>query len=345
MHMPDHRTGRTIAVAGLYRRWMPLVLLVLAATLCGPLPVRAAAPYAGQEERFLELMNAAREGRGLPGLAASPEVAGVARRWSRRMAADGRLRHNRRVGDQIPVRWRRWGENVGYAANGGVGPLGRVTRRLHRAFMESPGHRANILGRFNQVGVGVAVDDDGTMWATMVFVQGPRPGALTDIGGSVHRGAITTAHGQGLIDSCDPATRRYCPRRRASRATVATAVARMLELEPSAVSHFTDVAAPSDPDALAEVGVVNGCAPTRFCPASAVTRAQLASLLVRGLPELQPRAGQRFADVAAAGVHATAVNALSAAGITKGCTPTRFCPSGRVTRAQLASFAVRALDL
>ncbi len=43
-------------------------------------------------------------------------------------------------------------------------------------------------------------------------------------------------------------------------------------------------------------------------------------------------------------VHTTAVNGLAAAGVTKGCAPDRFCPAGKVTRAQLASFVVRAVD-
>lgn len=350
MRMREHRSRPTTAATVLlhHRRWVPLLLIVLVATLCGPLPVQAAPPYAGQEQRFIELMNSARTSRGLSRLAASPEVAEVARRWSRRMAADDRLRHNPRVGGQIPITWKRWGENVGYASNGGDESLRTVTRRLHRGFMASTGHRENILGRFNQVGIGVAVDDDGTMWATMVFVQGPRPKvaptALTDIDGTAHRGAITAAHERGLIDACDASTQRFCPGRNASRATVATTIARMLDLEPSATNHFTDVTAPSHADALAVAGIVNGCAPGRFCPRHAVTRAQLASLLVRGLPALEPAPGRRFDDLAGDHVHTTAVNGLAAAGVTKGCTSTRFCPAGKVTRAHLASFVIRALD-
>lgn len=343
----EHRSGPAAAAVSHHRRWVPLLLLVLVATLCGPLPVQAAPPYAGQEQRFLKLMNDARTARGLSELAASPEVAKVARRWSKRMAADGRLRHNPNVGSQIPITWKRWGENVGYASNAGGGSLSAVTRRLHRGFMASEGHRANILGRFNQVGVGVAIDDDGTMWATMVFVHGPRPVAstgLTDIGGSTHRKAITAAYERGLIDACSTSPRRFCPARDASRSTVATTVARVLELEPSPVSHFTDVTAPSHPDALAAAGVVNGCTPRRFCPDRAVTRAQLASLLVRGLPDLEPQPGRRFDDVDSDQVHTAAVNGLAAAGVTKGCASTLFCPSGKVTRAQLASFVVRAVD-
>ena len=47
-------------------------------------------------------------------------------------------------------------------------------------------------------------------------------------------------------------------------------------------------------------------------------------------------------------VHEGSINALRAAGITKGCNPPandRFCPSDSITRAQMATFLMRALDL
>ncbi len=47
-------------------------------------------------------------------------------------------------------------------------------------------------------------------------------------------------------------------------------------------------------------------------------------------------------------VHEPAINAVAAAGITLGCNPPtndRFCPSRPVTRGEMASFLVRALDL
>jgi hypothetical protein len=43
--------------------------------------------------------------------------------------------------------------------------------------------------------------------------------------------------------------------------------------------------------------------------------------------------------------HEASINRLAAAGITNGCTSDRFCPGGLVTRAQMASFLARALDL
>lgn len=336
-----------------------LAVAALLVLLLVPTGTQAAPTYQASERQFLDLMNASRKAHGRAALAASPDVAGVARNWSKRMAADGNLRHNPKVGEQLTIDWRRWGENVGWASNGSEKSLTAVTRRLHRSFMESDGHRANILGDFNQVGVGVALDDDGTMWATMVFVDGPityqptrrkpkrdrpAPTGLTDIRHSSHRAAITTAWKRGLIAPCEG--RQFCPRRAVGRAKMATVVARMLELPPSTTDHFDDVGADAGAiNALADEHVVVGCRARRYCPKTAVTRAQLASMLVRALPALRPVPGARFADLPPGYVHTEAINALAEAGVTRGCDARNFCPTARVTREQLASFVVRALDV
>jgi len=329
-----------------------LIATMLLALLLSSGAEAAAPPYQVQERKFLELINGSRTSRGLAKLAASPKVDTVARNWSKRMAADGTLRHNPNVSAQLPIRWTRWGENVGWASNNGGGSLTSVTQRLHRGFMDSPGHRANILGAYNQVGIGVAVDARGTMWATMVFVQGTRPSTarapigLTDIGGSPHRAAIMTAWKRGLISSCD-GEQRFCPNRNATRATAARAVAEMLDLPSSSRRHFSDVRGTHAGaiNALADAGIVVGCAETRFCPNAPLSRAQLASLLERALDDLAPLAGTQFTDLPADYVHTPAINALAEAGITRGCAIDRFCPTARVTRAQLAAFVVRALHL
>jgi len=336
---------------------VPIRILLVAALVAftlAPTGTQAAPAHQASERQFLELMNASRRAHGRRALVASPAVAKIARAWSRRMAADGRLRHNPNVSRQLTVDWRRWGENVGWASNRSDGPLRTVTRRLHRSFMESDGHRANILGRYNQVGVGVAVDDEGTMWATMVFVDGPIAGrsarstprrtaaGLSDIGRSPHRAEILSAWQRDLIAPCE--ARRFCPHRAVRRAEVATVIARMLELPPGTSGHFDDVDANAGAiNALAAEGIVEGCGPRRFCPDAAVTRAQLASLLVRALPALRPTPGSRFADLPPGYVHSDAINALARAGVTRGCDARRFCPTARVTREQLAAFVVRAL--
>jgi hypothetical protein len=331
-----------------WRVLVPVLLIGLLATVLTPVAAGAAPRYAGEEQRFLDLMNADRRSRGLGDLVSTPSVAAVARDWSQTMAADGTLRHNPNVARQLKVTWTRWGENVGWASNAGGGDLVAVTRRLHRGFMASDGHRANILGAYNQVGVGVATDDAGTMWATMVFVKSPldagepRPAGLTDIAGSSHRAAISAAWRRGLIDACDGA-RRFCPDRNARRSLVAETVARLIGMEPSTSRRFTDVGGASASNALAEAGIVNGCAPRRFCPDRPVSRAQLAAMLARAL-DLPASDGGRFTDLPNGYVHTGAINALADAGVTRGCGTGRFCPTGRVTRAQLAGFAIRAVE-
>ena len=100
--------------------------------------------------------------------------------------------------------------------------------------------------------------------------------------------------------------------------------------------------------ALVKAGVTSGCSvePFRFCPDQPVTRAQMATFLVRAL-ELAPAELAEFADISADNVHAASIDALAAAGITDGCEvePFRFCPDQPVTRAQMATFLVRALEL
>lgn len=102
-------------------------------------------------------------------------------------------------------------------------------------------------------------------------------------------------------------------------------------------------------DWLANAGITKGCNPpnnTRFCPDQQVTRGQMAAFLERAL-EL-PSGRGRFADVPAGHTFRGAIAALADAGITNGCNPprnNRFCPDAPVTRAQMAAFLTRALDL
>ena len=99
---------------------------------------------------------------------------------------------------------------------------------------------------------------------------------------------------------------------------------------------------------LAEEGITRGCAVAHsFCPSSPVTRAQMASFLARALDLQAPRQSAGFDDVDPTSAHAANIEALYAAQITTGCNqePLQYCPSKPVTRAQMASFLARALDL
>ena len=92
-------------------------------------------------------------------------------------------------------------------------------------------------------------------------------------------------------------------------------------------------------------GITKGCNPPdndRFCPDRSLTRAEMATMLTRAL-RLPPADQDYFTDDNGS-LHQSSINALSLAGITRGCNPPdndRFCPEGVVTRGAMAAFLVR----
>ncbi|MGH8958783.1 MAG: M15 family metallopeptidase, partial [Acidimicrobiia bacterium] len=93
-------------------------------------------------------------------------------------------------------------------------------------------------------------------------------------------------------------------------------------------------------------GITIGCNPPFndwFCPRLPVTRAQMATFLVRALD--LPAASQDFFGDDSTSSHQADINSLAAAGVTTGCTAGSYCPELSVTREQMASFLVRAFDL
>lgn len=93
---------------------------------------------------------------------------------------------------------------------------------------------------------------------------------------------------------------------------------------------------------LVDRRITSGCRATAYCPSRHVTRGQAATFL-RAAAQLPAGPSGRFGDVG--NVHGAAVDAVAAAGITKGCTTTRFCPNDVLTRGQMASLLQRALGL
>jgi hypothetical protein len=95
---------------------------------------------------------------------------------------------------------------------------------------------------------------------------------------------------------------------------------------------------------VADAGITVGCGTgNRFCPQHAVSREQVATFITRALALPADEGGGSFADVD--GVHASSIGALSLAGLTQGCAPDRFCPRDGLTRAEMASFLARSLEL
>ncbi len=94
---------------------------------------------------------------------------------------------------------------------------------------------------------------------------------------------------------------------------------------------------------LRESGITSGCSATTFCPDREVTRGQMASFLARALA--LPAAPRDYYTDDRRSPHQNNINKIAAAGITHGCSATKFCPDDVVTRAQMASFLARALAL
>jgi subtilisin family serine protease len=123
------------------------------------------------------------------------------------------------------------------------------------------------------------------------------------------------------------------------------------EPEPAPVPmvRFSDV----DPDGahgaaigrMAGAGIINGYDDGTFRPTQTLTRAQAASLLVRGLEIDVPQPTGRFRDVPTGYAHAATIEAAAAAGIATGYDDGTFRPGEPLTRAQAATMIARAFGL
>jgi hypothetical protein len=96
---------------------------------------------------------------------------------------------------------------------------------------------------------------------------------------------------------------------------------------------------------LSARGVTIGCTGNTFCPDDPVTREQMAAFILRALGEFNPPPPgmQRFADVPPSNPFYNFIDRLAALQITLGCGGTMYCPTGSVTREQMAAFMMRAV--
>jgi hypothetical protein len=150
----------------------------------------------------------------------------------------------------------------------------------------------------------------------------------------------------GVITGCAPGF--FCPSDVIRREQMAAFMDRALELPATTEDFFDDDDGRPLEGAInrvAAAGIVTGCADRTFCPTGWVRRMEMAAFLVRGF-ELPPSDVDRFTDDNGLTLE-DSINALAAAGITKGCRsgdPTRFCPLHSVKRDEMAGFLYRALN-
>ncbi len=143
----------------------------------------------------------------------------------------------------------------------------------------------------------------------------PPGGTFVDDDGNIHEGNIEAIFAEGITKGCNPPVRdKYCPDDPVTRAQMASFLTRMLSLSDTPLDAFIDdddSVHHGDINRLAAAGITRGCNPPtndRYCPDDSVTRAQMASFLVRAL-NLPPASQDRFVDDESS-VHQEDINRL-----------------------------------
>lgn len=127
------------------------------------------------ELEIFKLINAERTKAGLSTLVADTRLDAIARAHSKDMLSKGYFSHTNKAGCSSSCRvtaagysWQATGENI-YTMDGYDLSAKDTARHMVEGWMNSPGHRANILkGMYTNHGIGLAVSGK-TIYATSVF--------------------------------------------------------------------------------------------------------------------------------------------------------------------------------
>jgi len=123
------------------------------------------------ESEVVRLVNVERSKNGLGPLTQNWELSRVARYKSQDMMNKGYFSHTSptygspfRMMESFGIRFSAAGENIAKGQ--------RTAAEVMRDWMNSPGHKANILnGSYQQIGVGVAKDKAGRFYWTQMFIK------------------------------------------------------------------------------------------------------------------------------------------------------------------------------
>lgn len=127
-----------------------------------------------QENEVIRLVNVERSKRGLQPLKANWELSRVARLKSQDMANKGYFSHQSptygspfNMMENFGIRFSSAGENIAYGQ--------KTPAQVMTAWMNSPGHRANILSpSYTEIGVGLARNKNGVPYWTQMFIKPTR---------------------------------------------------------------------------------------------------------------------------------------------------------------------------
>ncbi|AGB41821.1 uncharacterized protein, YkwD family [Halobacteroides halobius DSM 5150] len=123
------------------------------------------------EKKIVALVNQERQKQGLKPYQHNPKLSKVARTKAQDMVKNNYFSHTSptygspfEMLSQFNVSYRTAGENIAQGQ--------RTAQQVMNAWMNSPGHRRNILNqRFTQIGVGLAKDEDGTPYWVQMFIK------------------------------------------------------------------------------------------------------------------------------------------------------------------------------
>lgn len=200
----------------------------------------------------------------------------------------------------------------------------------------------------------------GALFLVLVFLLAVPAFAYSDVPqSSALKSEVEAATRYGLMNGYTDGTFGYADSM--TRAQFATVIVRMFgwETKAAASSSFSDVSAQSYYLPYIEAAAAHDVCDTggSFRPNAAITRAEMAEMLVRALGlksaaalvkstwEKQPSSGSfslPFTDVS--GSSASYIYVAYSIGMTKGTTSTTFSPNASATRAQVAAMLVRIYE-
>jgi uncharacterized protein YkwD len=153
-------------------RLMTVLLLLLAfttVTVADPPKDEPKVKLTEEEQAILDLTNKEREKEKLPPLKFNPVLTECARAHSKNMAKQNKFEHEldgKKPSDRVTAFGYDWswvGENIGMSG-------GNAPEAVMRLWMNSPGHKENILkDKFEEIGIGIAKSDKGEYYFTQVF--------------------------------------------------------------------------------------------------------------------------------------------------------------------------------
>jgi uncharacterized protein YkwD len=124
---------------------------------------------ASEEQQAINLLNKDRAAKGLPALKANSQLTSLARNYARDMINRGYFSHYNPEGQSPFDRMKKAG--ISYTSAGENLAINTSVAAAETAFMNSSGHRANILNSsYTEVGIGVVHSSSGQVYVVQEFI-------------------------------------------------------------------------------------------------------------------------------------------------------------------------------